>query len=304
MRTPRNETINEFLPVNPDTADQDLRDVLAHGLIGAPDKAELSELMRTGKPNSEIAQWLGRAFPGIVETMELETGDTADYRTTSEGIELEVLDADEKRLAMLYFRWDEVAPLLRGLYARQMDGFGREQAEPAVEAAVTVEEPAAEAPAFHSEPVTVYPGEQNHLPYDVVVERLHVDRPEPTPPEPTLDVKPGEKPEHPVAIPVNGEWQTSPTRGQLSRRPIRSTGDNLRRNAENFHITDDHLGEGGPKAKCQANVAAIKLLKYLEETTGQATRSSRKCCPAMWAGAVCRRLSTRPKLPGPRSTPN
>ena len=267
----RNETINEFLPVNPDTADQDLRDVLAHGLIGAPDKAELSELMRTGKPNSEIAQWLGRAFPGIVETMELETGDTADYRTTSEGIELEVLDADEKRLAMLYFRWDEVAPLLRGLYARQMDGFGREQAEPAVEAAVTVEEPAAEAPAFHSEPVTVYPGEQNHLPYDVVVERLHVDRPEPTPPEPTLDVKPGEKPEHPVAIPVNGEWQTFPNQRAAEQAAYQEYRDNLRRNAENFHITDDHLGEGGPKAKCQANVAAIKLLKYLEETTGQAT---------------------------------
>ena len=267
----RNETINEFLPVNPDTADQDLRDVLAHGLIGAPDKAELSELMRTGKPNSEIAQWLGRAFPGIVETMELETGDTADYRTTSEGIELEVLDADEKRLAMLYFRWDEVAPLLRGLYARQMDGFGREQAEPAVEAAVTVEEPAAEAPAFHSEPVTVYPGEQNHLPYDVVVERLHVDRPEPTPPEPTLDVKPGEKPEHPVAIPVNGEWQTFPNQRAAEQAAYQEYRDNLRRNAENFHITDDHLGEGGPKAKYQANVAAIKLLKYLEETTGQAT---------------------------------
>ena len=267
----RNEAINEFLPVNPDTADQDLRDVLVHGLIGAPDKAELSELLHTGKPNSEIAQWLGRAFPGIVETMELETGDTADYRTTSEGIELEVLDADEKRLAMLYFRWDEVAPLLRGLYARQMDGFGREQAEPAVEAAVTVEEPAAEAPAFHSEPVTVYPGEQNHLPYDVVVERLHVDRPEPTPPEPTLGVKPGEKPEHPVAIPVNGEWQTFLNQRAAEQAAYQEYRDNLRRNAENFHITDDHLGEGGPKAKYQANVAAIKLLKYLEETTGQAT---------------------------------
>ena len=146
-----------------------MRRCLVHGLIGAPDKAELSELMRTGKPNREIAQWLGRAFPGIVETMELETGDTADYRTTSEGIELEVLDADEKRLAMLYFRWDEVAPLLRGMYARQLDGFGQEQIEPAIAADTTVEEPietakpteepAAETPAFHSEPVAVYPGE-------------------------------------------------------------------------------------------------------------------------------------------------
>ena len=76
----------------------------------------------------------GPAFPGIIETMELDTGDTADYRTTSEGVELEVLDAEEKRLAMLYFRWDEVAPLLRGLYARQLDGFGQEQAEPYMEA--------------------------------------------------------------------------------------------------------------------------------------------------------------------------
>ena len=277
----RNEAINEFLPVNPDTADQDLRDVLVHGLIGAPDKAELSELLHTGKPNREIAQWLGRAFPGIVETMELETGDTADYRTTSEGIELEVLDAEEKRLAMLYFRWDEVAPLLRGLYARQLDGFGREQAEPAITADTTVEEPiepakpieepATEAPAFHSETVAVYPGDKNGLPYDVVVERLHVDQPEPTPPEPTPDVEPGEKPEHPVAIPVNGEWQTFPNQRTAEQAAYQEYRDNLRRNAQNFHITDDHLGEGGPKAKYQANVAAIKLLKYLEETTGQAT---------------------------------
>jgi len=233
----RNEAINEFLPVNPDTADQDLRDVLVHGLIGAPDKAELSELLHTGKPNREIAQWLGRAFPGIVETMELETGDTADYRTTSEGIELEVLDAEEKRLAMLYFRWDEVAPLLRGLYARQLDGFGQEQAEPYMEApaaveepaeaAKPVEEPAAEAPAFHSEPVTVYPGEQNHLPYDVVVERLHVDQPEPTPPEP---------------------------------RP-----------PENFRILDDDLGKGGPKEKFWCNIKAIATLKQIEQENRYAT---------------------------------
>ena len=96
----RNEAITEFLPINPDTADQDLRDVLAHGLIGAPDQAEISALLRSGESNAEIAQWLSRAYPDIIETMELETGDTADYRTMTEGIELEVLDANEKRLAM------------------------------------------------------------------------------------------------------------------------------------------------------------------------------------------------------------
>ena len=276
----RNDFYTEFLPVNPDTADQDLRDVLTHGLIGAPDKAELSELLRTGKSNREVALWLSRAYPDIIETMELETGDTADYRTIPEGIELEVLDADEKRLAMLFFRWDEVAPLLRGLYARQLDGFVQEQDEPYMEAPADVEEPAeaakpieevAEAPAFHSETVAVYPGDKNGLPYDVVVERLHVDRPEPTPPEPTPDTEPEEKPDHPVSIPVNGEWQTFPNQRAAEQAAYQEYRDNLRRNAENFHITDDHLGEGGPKAKYQANVAAIKLLKYLEETTGQAT---------------------------------
>ena len=232
----RNEALTEFLPINPDTADQDLRDVLAHGLIGAPDKAELSALLHSGQSNSEIAQWLSRAYPGIVETMELESGDTADYRTMTEGIELEVLDADEKRLAMLFFRWDEVAPLLRGMYARQLDGFGRERPEPAVEGAAIVEEPAeaakpiegpaVETPAFHSEPVAVYPGDKNHLPYDVVVERLHVDRPEPTPPSPA---------------------------------------------AGNFHITDDHLGEGGPKEKFWRNIKAIATLKQIEQENRQAT---------------------------------
>ena len=103
--------------------------------------------------------------------MELETGDTADYRTTPEGIELEVLGADEKRLAMLSFRWNQVAPLLRGLYARQLDGFGQEGPEPA-----------AETPTFQSETVAVYPGDKNHLPYDVVIQTLRANEPEPPAP--------------------------------------------------------------------------------------------------------------------------
>ena len=257
----RNDFYTEFLPANLDTVDQDLRDVLAHGLIGEADKAELSELLRNGKSNQEVALWLSRVYPNIVETMELETGETADYRTMPEGIELEVLDADEKRLAMLFFQWSEVAPLLRGMYARQLDGFGQERPEPA-----------AEAPTFQSETVAVYPGDKNHLPYDVVVQPLRTNEPEP----PTLVTEPEKTPdevldEHPVSIQVNGEWQTFPNVKAAEKASYEEYKANLRRTAENFRITDDHLGEGGPKAKFQANVEAIKLLKYLEETTGQAT---------------------------------
>ena len=257
----RNDFYTEFLPANPDAVDQDLRDVLAHGLIGEADKAELSQLLHNGKSNREVALWLSRAYPNIVETMELETGDTADYRTMPKGIELEVLDADEKRLAMLFFRWDEVAPLLRGLYARQLDGFGQERPEPA-----------AETPAYHAETMAVYPGDKNHLPYDVVVQTLRTNAPEPpTPavePEKTLDEV---LDEHPISITVNGEWQTFPNARAAEEAAYGEYKENLRRTAENFRITDDHLGEGGPKAKFQANIEAIKLLKYLEETTGQAT---------------------------------
>ena len=257
----RNDFYTEFLPANLDTVDQDLRDMLAHGLIGEADKAELSELLRNGKSNQEVALWLSRAYPNIVETMELETGETADYRTMPEGIELEVLDADEKRLAMLFFQWSEVAPLLRGMYARQLDGFGQERPEPA-----------AEAPTFQSETVAVYPGDKNHLPYDVVVQTLRTNEPEPPTPVTEPEKTPDEVlDEHPVSIQVNGEWQTFPNVKAAEKASYEEYKANLRRTAENFRITDDHLGEGGPKAKFQANVEAIKLLKYLEETTGQAT---------------------------------
>ena len=77
--------------------------------------------------------------------------------------------------------------------------------------------------------------------------------------------------EYPISIQVNGEWKTFPNAKAAEEASYREYKENLRRSAENYRITDDHLGEGGPKAKFQANVEAIKLLKYLEETTERAT---------------------------------
>ena len=257
----RNAYYTEFLPVDPDKADQDLRDVLVHGLMDEADKQQISTLLQSGRSNSEIAYWLSRAYSGEIETLNLETGDIADYRTTAQGMELEVLDAEEKRLAVLYFRWDEVAPLLRGMYARQQDGFGQEQPQPATE-----------SPTFHSETMAVYPGDKNNLPYDVVVERLHIEEPEPpapvTEPEKTFEEM---LDEHPVSIQVNGQWQTFPNAKAAEEASYEEYKANLRRNAQNFRITDEHLGEGGPKAKFQANINAIRLLKELEAAGQQAS---------------------------------
>ena len=257
----RNAYYTEFLPTDPDKADQDLRDVLAHGLMDEADKKQISTLLQSGRSNSEIAYWLSRAYSGEIETRNLETDDIADYRTTAQGIELEVMDAEEKRLAMLYFRWDEVAPLLRGMYARQQDGFGQEQPQPATE-----------SPTFHSETMAVYPGDKNNLPYDVVVERLHIEEPEPpvpvTEPEKTFEEV---LDEHPVSIQVNGQWETFSNAKAAEEASYEEYKANLRRNAKNFRITDEHLGEGGPKAKFQANVNAIRLLKELEAAGQQAS---------------------------------
>ena len=104
------------------------------------------------------------------------------------------------------------------------------------------------------------------------MEQLHIEEPEPpapvTEPEKTFEEV---LDEHPVSIQVNGQWQTFPNAKAAEEASYEEYKANLRRNAQNFRITDEHLGEGGPKAKFQANVNAIRLLKELESAGQQAS---------------------------------
>ena len=308
----RNGPITEFLSTDPEKTDQDLREVLTSGLFTWQDKEYISRWLRDGEGNTKIAQRLSELYSGRVETMDLVTGDIADYRTFTTSVEVEILDHEERKLATLAYRWDELAPLLRGMYVKELDGFfqdpegfadrhtsplevtpsyqvgdqvtlpapdhpitgtidaiedttvriytgpyawsydviSREQFETWLRqdgrnaGLFTQEEKEPPAPEITSEPVTVYPGDKNGLPYDVVVERLHIDEPEPTPPEPA-----------PLLEPAGH-------RGNMGQ---------LRQDAQNFRITDDHLGEGGPRLKYQANITAIRLLKELEAASQQAS---------------------------------
>ena len=88
------------------------------------------------------------------------------------------------------------------------------------------EEPEKLRPTFTTEPVAAYPAEETHLPYDVVVEKLHIENPEREAPAPP---------------------------------------------ARNFHISDNHLGEGGLKQKFARNVEAICTLQTLESENRNAT---------------------------------
>lgn len=72
----------------------------------------------------------------------------------------------------------------------------------------------------------------------------------------------------PISGEVNGEWQTFPGAAvadkALNAEPVPEA-------AGNFHITDEHLGEGGAKQKYARNIAAIRTLFQLEQEHRGAT---------------------------------
>ena len=73
-----------------------------------------------------------------------------------------------------------------------------------------------------------------------------------------------------IYIPVDGEWKGFHSQEEAEKAAHEEQKAEIRRNAQNFRITDDDLGVGGAKAKFQANVNAIRLLKSLEAENAQA----------------------------------
>ena len=124
------------------------------------------------------------------------------------------------------------------------------------------------------ETVAVFPGEKTNLPYDIEIQTLRT--PEPEPPAQDFssdfaDLPAEELDRNPISIQIGGEWKTFPNAKAAEEASYEEYKDNLRRNAKNFRITDDALGVGGAKAKYQANINAIKLLKSLESEGMQAS---------------------------------
>ena len=74
-----------------------------------------------------------------------------------------------------------------------------------------------------------------------------------------------------VSIPIDGEWTGFPSVAAAEQAAYADFKAASHRNVQNFHITDDALGVGGAKAKYQANINAIRLLKHLEAEGLQAS---------------------------------
>lgn len=313
----RNGGITEFLPAELDITDTDLQDVLTGegGLLDARDKEIISKWFRNGEGNKKISHRMSETYAGTVETMTLLSGEEADFRATTVGLEIELQDKFNTKLS---FKWDEIVPVLRAMYQQERDGFYHEpvsrepvmlEGVPSYKVGDTVVVPypdrdikgtigyigeidvridtgpyswshesinremfedyirrdernahlftpevrETEQPQITTEPVAFYPGEKNNLPYDIVVERLRVEEPEHDPPAQTVSAD--REPEleevldgNPVSVRIDGEWRTFPNTAAAEEAMYEESKAEIRRNAQNFHITDDNLGVGGAKA--------------------------------------------------------
>ena len=291
----RNSHFVPYLPADLSSVNDDIREVLTAHLLTDRDKGYISGWIRSGENNRGISRRLSEALANRNDTVTLETGDTADYFASTISLEVDIQDKFITRLSM---SWDEVAPVLRALWLQELDGFTHEPVQrepvnlegklsyqvgdkvafaygdhdvsgtigyigelniridtgPYVWSHQTVErdffedavrhdernaglfstkEPEQQVSESNVEPevtpgtATLYPGDKNGLPYDIIVEKLRFD-----------------EPEHAT--------EQIPT-------------------AENFRITDDNLGVGGPKEKFRRNIEAITTLHQIESDGRQAT---------------------------------
>ena len=192
-RDERNSQITDYLSTDHDSSDGDLWEVLTaeDGLLSPEERNTISSWLGAGDGNTQIAQLLSEMLTDRVETMELETGETADYFTSAAGIEINILDSEENKKAALFFQWRDVAAVLRAEFlehSTEKEAPFAAGPEERTESAGTPPAAAQEAPVkqpvtMHTETTTVYPAEPNHLPYDIVIETLHIDEPQQVKPE-------------------------------------------------------------------------------------------------------------------------
>src|SRR5699024_5252731 len=208
----RNASVTEYLTEALSAIDPDLEEALTMegGLLDAGGREELAAAFRAGEGNNQIAQRLAERYSGAADIVELEGGDLADYQGTQAGFELAIQDKYETTISR---SWGEVARTLRTLYQVGQGELVREpkaveQSNPVLETpnltlsestqserfepettdsapvphelhGTPIESDTPAMPSLTSEPAAFYPAGKNNLPYDIVVEKLHIENPEP-----------------------------------------------------------------------------------------------------------------------------
>ena len=232
----RNAHIVDFLPEPQEMVNADLREVLTSegGLLNEARRERLAAAFRAGESNRTIAQRLAEMCDGETGITEFWSGDFADYYASRAGLEVVIHDKYETTVSR---NWGEVARTLRTLYQLGQGEFAHEnqvveQLEPVVE---TVE------------PVLSAPETAN----DVAA-----------PNELTVTSEPAAfYPADQNGLPYDVAVERIRATPSKPEQPP----------AKNFRITDEHLGEGGPKQKYDRNIEAIRTLLAIEAEGRSAT---------------------------------
>ena len=188
-RDERNVAMTDFLPAR--NRNDDLRDLLMNGILTPDIRVEVRELFRQGEGNAAIGAYLSNVFAASdADTMTLEDGSEADFITSRSGFQAQV--HGEKGVHDLGLSWPDAAPVLRAVFL--------EEAQAQAEQTISVQEPEVsqpeqtppeaaklEQPQFTTETVAFYPGEKNHLPFDIEIQTIRTTEPEPPAPLPPAE---------------------------------------------------------------------------------------------------------------------
>ena len=190
-RDERNAAITDYLPAR--NRNDDLRDLLMNGILTPDIRDEVRELFRQGGGNAAIGAYLSNVFAASdADTMTLEDGTEADFITSRSGFQAQV--HGEKGVHALGLLWPDAAPVLRAVFLEEAQAQSRTQAQ--AEQSISVQEPEVsqpeqtppeaaklEQPQFTTETVAFYPGEKNHLPFDIEIQTIRTTEPEPPAPQ-------------------------------------------------------------------------------------------------------------------------
>ena len=190
-RDERNAAMTDFLPAR--SRNDDLRDLLMNGILTPDIRDEVRELFRQGEGNAAIGAYLSNIFAASdADTMTLEDGSEADFITSRSGFQAQV--HGEKGVHDLGLSWPDAAPVLRAVFLEEAQAQSRTQAQ--AEQTISVQEPEVsqpeqtppeaakpEQPQFTTETVAFYPGEKNHLPFDIEIQTIRTTEPEPPAPQ-------------------------------------------------------------------------------------------------------------------------
>ena len=293
----RNRQITDFLTAD---LDDELGQIVS-GLLTDDDWVQISDWLRAGEGNTQIGERLRALLTG-------REGAEPD------GLHYKMPGDDGNIVSAGFLPWEQLAGAVRGMYRDE----AREHNEESVRAEGE--------PELDDTPVTIQPRDPMASAYGVGdfvwldgreyqitdLQRQHVELLPPELPIPVYrtesradfarllrrdernryitdyleqDATPGDA-KAAVYIPIDGEWQGFPSVAAAQEAALEEFRRETRRGARNFRITDDHLGEGGAKARFRANIEAIKLLKYLESNGFQATPEQQEVLSryAGWGG--------------------